>query len=193
MALVNGTNCGFVLTAPTEDPGASNFVIDAVSGAMKAVAPAGAVKVTEIGWWCDNASEAANFEVGIYGHNPGDNNPEAVVGWDQTNAKGTNAGWKKCSGLDIAIVAGTTYWIAVQVDATATATNMVNQADAAEKEDFKGAQTALTDPWGVSAASYAQLTGFYALYEVVSHTATKKSGALSCDPMTDDDSPGLYE
>jgi hypothetical protein len=51
MALTLGTNCGFVLAAPTADPGGDASVIDNAAWAMKVVAPAGAVKVTEIGWW----------------------------------------------------------------------------------------------------------------------------------------------
>jgi hypothetical protein len=115
-----------------------------------------------------------------------------VVGLSQTNAKGTTAGWKKATGLNITIVASTTYWIAVQLDNTATATNMNQAVDAGEKQDGKGAQTTLTDPWAVSAASYGQLTGFYALYETTPAAGGAKNAQICDDMAADDTPPGLY-
>ena len=63
MALVIGTNCGFVTEAPVADPEGSDVRIDILSRAQKHVAPAGATKITEIGWYCGRATEEENFEV----------------------------------------------------------------------------------------------------------------------------------
>jgi len=165
VSLVKGTNCGFVSAAPTTDPANSGAVVDGACRALKDVAPAGAVKVTEIGWWSSNDSEEANYEVAIYNHNSGDDNPEAVVGWDKTNAKGTTEGWKRCTGLNIAITPATTYWLALQVDNTATTTRIEYLADGGEKQDLNNGKTALDDPWGVSVYTDTYLIGIYAVYE----------------------------
>ena len=131
MALVLGTSCGFVTSSPSADPGGTALEdVDTTAQTLKATAPVGATKVTEIGWWCDNATEEANFEVGIYGDNGSGTAPDAVIELNQTNAKGTGAGWKKVTGLNIAITAGTIYWIAMQLDDTATGTDTDKTNDA---------------------------------------------------------------
>jgi len=146
MALTPGTNCGFVTVAPTEGPGGSATRIDTYAYAIKYTSPATAVKVVEIGWWC-TASQESNFEVGIYAHDSGDDEPGAVVGsLYQTNAKGTGAGWKKAT-VDITIEPNTIYWIAVQLDDTGTDTKTVFDAGAA-RYGYKRGQTTLTNPWG---------------------------------------------
>ena len=164
MALTLGTNAGFVTVAPTADPsdGLSNF--DTEAKALKDTSPATAIKITEIGWYAWNATQEANYEVGIY--NVGDNNHEAVVGsLSQTNAKGTNKGWKVVTGLDITISPSTIYWLAVQLDDTATASRISKTDGGADKVDRKTSQTTLVDPWGVSTSSNSDLVGIYALWE----------------------------
>lgn len=193
MTLIEGTNCGFVTVAPTEDPEGYEDVIDYKAWAGKFVAPEGALKVTEIGWWCNTVSEAANFEVGIYTHNIGDNNPEAVVGMNQTNPKGTDAGWKRSTGLDISITPGETYWIVVQVDDTATPTNAVDYSPSSLKEDIKTNAVQLTDPWGVSNTTYAAMVGFYALYETAAPGAKQSLAKISEEGPSGDDGPGLFK
>lgn len=192
MALVKGTNCGFVTAAPSGDPGETASVIDNAAQALKDTSPAGAVKVTEIGWYCENATEESNFEAGIYDHNIGDDNPEALVGKSATTAKGTGLGWKRVTGLDITITAETIYWLAVQLDNTATDTNIDGANDAGEKIDVKGAQTTLTDPWAVSAASYGQLIAVYAVYEVAVSAEAGKSGSIREESPQGDNDHGLY-
>jgi len=166
MAVVKGVNCGFVEVAPTDDPGASTMWVDDFASAFKDVAPAEALKVTEIGWWCNNATQAANFEVGIYNHDAIGDSVTTVVGWDKTNAKGTTSGWKRVSGLNIPIIGGTTYWIALQVDSTATRTQG-NWSSDGQRWVIKTAAT-LTDPWGVQGGVNTTLVAFYAVWEAVS-------------------------
>ncbi|KKK72695.1 hypothetical protein LCGC14_2901290, partial [marine sediment metagenome] len=97
MALTPGTNCGFVTTAPSTDPGgASAQQGDDRTWGIKHTTPASINTVTEIGWW-SSASEEANFEVAIYTDDGGGvgSHPENIVGISRTNAKGTGAGWKR--------------------------------------------------------------------------------------------------
>ena len=180
MALVLGTNCGFVETAPSTDPeGVTTINIDYTSNAFKDITPARASKVTEIGWYTPSTSEESNFEVGIYSHNIGDDNPEAVVGaLSQTNAKGTTSGWKVVTGLNIPVTGETTYWIAIQCDNTSTATNIDFTTTGGEKADNKVSQTGLLDPWGSSNSSATRLMATYALVEL-GDTTTRASGLIN--------------
>lgn len=164
MALVLGTNCGFVTTAPTSDPaGGGQFFADNYCWTIKDTSPVGAAKITEIGWWCDGASEAANFEVGIYSHNVGDDEPENRLFVDDTNAKGTTAGWKTVA-VDWVIDAETIYWIAFQLDDTAT-TSFVDYTNtpAAKVSHISGVST-LPNPWG-SGHENVVVLAVYAVWE----------------------------
>jgi hypothetical protein len=191
MALVKGTNCGFVTSAPSGDPGGGGAVADGSARAMKADTPAGAAKIVEIGWYCGEATEEANYEVGIYDHNSGDNNPEALVGSDTVNAKGTGTGWKRVTGLNIAVSGSTTYWIAVQLDNTATATRIDYDNDAGEKADQKTIQTQLTEPWGVSGFTDASLMAIYAVYEEAAAESGENFVSLASEGLSDNKSPEL--
>jgi len=192
MALVKGTNCGFVTVAPVADPAASNEVLDTRAHGLKDVAPAGAVRVTEIGWWCDTASEAADFDVGIYSHDAVNDRPNVLIGSSVNNPKGLTAGWKVISGLNIAITPGTIYWIGVQLDDTATATNHNYQATTGEKRDYKASQTSLPNPWGASTLTAARLVSSYALIEISAPAAAPKFGSLNRNFYGPPQSVGLY-
>jgi hypothetical protein len=165
MALIKGTNCGFVTSAPSADPAASNELLDTRGLAFKDTSPATATKVTEIGVYVDNATEAGDIDLAIYTHNAGDDNPEAIVTAKATIAKGTTSGWKKATGLNITISSSTIYWIAAQLDNTATATNTNAAATGGEKLDRKLSQTELTDPWGASGDTQERLLAVYAVWE----------------------------
>jgi hypothetical protein len=149
MAVVRGTNCGFVSSSPTGDPAGSNAVLDYYAYALKDTSPSNAIKVVEIGWYCDNATEAANYEVAIYSHDAGSDKPDAVIGSDTTNAKGTTAG----------------YWIGIQLDNTATATYLNYSADTGRRS-YKAQVESLYDPWAAdSTQSDGAVVAFYAVYE----------------------------
>ena len=165
MALVEGTNCGFCLVAPTTDPGGGDFVQDTNSYAGKFVAPADAKIITEIGWYCDNATEAANYDLGLYEHDTVNNRPKARLQVSADNAKGITAGWKSVSNLVWEVTGGETYWLAVQLDDTLTATNGNSTDTAGQKIDSKNAQTALINPWGASDGTAASLVAIYVVYK----------------------------
>lgn len=163
MALVEGTNCGFVLVAPTADPGASLHDVDTRAWSGKFQSPAGSAHVSEIGWWCETATEEADTEVGLYAHDSVNNRPGSLIA-KAVFSKGTSLGWKKAS-LDIDITESTWYWIAAQCDDTATTTYCNYQNDAGQKYDYKTSQTTLPSSWGSSSGSSARFEALYALYE----------------------------
>lgn len=166
MAVVKGTNAGFVTVAPSSDPsGAGTTVPTNYNYANKDTAPVGAVKVTEIGWWADNATENQNFEVGIYDHDAVNNRPgNLLAGVSRTNAKGTTAGWKKATGLNISITAGTVYWIAVQLDdGESTLTDYGTPAG--ERFANKQSTSTLPDPWDTGLEYDGYYISIYAVWE----------------------------
>lgn len=175
-ALVEGTNAGFVLTAPTVDPAGPGTVgIDSRAVAFKDTSPSNATLVTEIGWWCNEATEAANYEVAIYTHDAVNDRPDSLIaGYSQTNAKGTIAGWKAKTGLNISISPSTIYWIVVQLDDTATTTNFDGTTDVSYRYDYKSTQTTLPDPWGVSSFTGTRIIAFYAVYTTTVATTAEQ-------------------
>lgn len=149
MAVVTGVNSGFVTVAPVGDPAATNNPTDTDATAVKGTGPAGVNNITEIGWWCDNATQEANFEVGLYDHDVPTNKPGNLLFSDTVNAKGTGSGWKVVSGLEWSIDAGTIYWIAIQLDNTATTTQAnFTAVGASVLTVIDPAHTELTDPFG---------------------------------------------
>ncbi|MBU0894038.1 MAG: hypothetical protein KKB88_01195 [Nanoarchaeota archaeon] len=169
-ALVLGTNSGFVTTAPTDDPAAFGETMDDTAKVTKAISPATAVKITEIGWWCDTATEESNFEVGLYAANgavvPGE--AGTLLYSDTTNAKGIDTGWKSVS-VDWVISPNTVYWLGVQVDDTATITN-TNFAVITSSIDGINAQTSLPNPFGGGSFTNNRMYGFYAVWEAAPPT-----------------------
>jgi len=164
MSLVLGTNCGFVTVAPTANPFGSASIRDGYAGALKDVAPVGAGKITRIGWWSDNISAETNFEVGLYTHNAGGNKPGTQLYVSATNAKGTAAGWKTVT-VDWAIEAGTTYWIAYQIDNTSDATRIDLASSGGTRDSFVAAAT-LPATWATgSTENPIYLDAVYAVWE----------------------------
>ena len=164
MALVVGTNCGLVLTAPIADPtGAGVQPVDYQCTALKVTAPANTT-ITEIGWWCANATPESNFEVGIYSHNAGDDVPDTLLaGASQTNAKGTGVGWKVASGLDIDLSSGVTYWIVLQVDNTTPDTNTDNETITGQRVAYDVSESTLQNPWNTLTVIANRAIALYAL------------------------------
>ena len=162
MPLIVGTNCGFVLTAPTADPAsAATFIVDDKCVAMEAIAPVGATKITEIGWWSDLVTEESNYEIGLFS-DAGASEPELLLSVDRTNAKGTDAGWK-VKAVDWDIVGETTYWLALQVDDTPTATRADADTAQGNKSVLFAPQTELPSDWGTGTNTVG-LIALYALY-----------------------------
>jgi len=165
MALVVGTNCGLCASAPSADPAGSNYIIDNYGRSVKIAVGATPITINEIGWWCDTATEAANFEVGIYSHNAGTDKPDSLLEVSRTNAKGTSAGWKKRGGLSWSLSANTTYWLAVQCDDTATTTNVNYGSITGQRYSYNTNMVTLPDTWTDTGTSSNTMLSIYGVYE----------------------------
>lgn len=165
MAVTIGTNAGFVTAAPTADPeSVSTAQADNGSRASKFTSPSTAVKITEIGWWTGDATEAANFQVGVYTHDSGGDKPNVLVGSSGDIAKGTGSGWKVGTGLNITISPSTVYWLAWELDDTATFTSTDTGGTGSARRVNATNNTSLVDPWGTS--TFSDNTTVYAIYAV---------------------------
>ena len=166
MAVVLGTSAGFVEVAPVDDPlGTGGIGIDNVASVTRDTSPSTAAKITEVGFWADNATEESNFEVGLYAADgsvvPGEAGTLLFV--SRTNAKGTGAGWKSAT-VDWDIDPDTSYWLAFQLDDTATQTIGNVTLSGGAGYDQRGSQSTLADPFGGGALADAD--GVFAIYAV---------------------------
>lgn len=166
MGLVEGTNCGFVLTPPTTDPAESGLVIDSYTVGCKFTAPADIAKVIKMGWYCgDNPDEAPNFELGIYTHDAGNDRPGVLIAKTPAIQLTNGVGWKVSAALNINLTPNIIYWLALQVDDTSSNTDIDLLVTEAYIRDFKGpGETELEDPWGVSDGKSGRLEAVYAHY-----------------------------
>ena len=81
MAIVIGTSAGFLAASPVGDPGGTfGTSIDTRMSGQRDTSPATAGKVTEIGWYCSNAVESVNIEVGIYSDDAVNTEPQSLLG-----------------------------------------------------------------------------------------------------------------
>jgi len=165
-ALVLGTNCGFVTEAPTGDPGGYTSNTDNFAAAIKDVSSVGAGKIVEIGWYCVNPTEESNFEVGLYDHDAVGDDAEDLLYVERTNAKGTDAGWKRVTGLNWEIDADTIYWIAIQLDETDTITTQRMAISGGLRIQSRTNRATLPSPWGSpNTDAEGWLYSIYAVWE----------------------------
>jgi len=177
MALTMGVNQGLVTESPVADPTANyNENIDNYVRAIKVTSPVGSNKITQMGWWCNNETQEANFEFGLYSHHAGNDKPDARLFHSITNAKGTNAGWKTAV-VDWAMVAETIYWIAVQVDDTATSTKC-DYERTSDRTSYKGSTGGLSNPYPAGSTESIWPYAIYAKYEA-SVTYSELAGACA--------------
>ena len=168
MALIEGTTAGFVIVAPTGDPsGTNDGTMDGNSRAQLVTSPAGATKITEVGWYCINSTQESNFEMGLYDTTGTDGQAGALLNVSRTNAKGTTSGWKTIS-VDWTISESTDYWIAVQLDETPIIGTTINYEGgglgAGTQYDLTNGSITLSDP--ADTASYNYVGGLIAVYAV---------------------------
>ncbi len=190
-ALVKGTNCGFVTVAPSVDPSATAAAVDALAVGLKDAAPATGT-VTEIGFWVDSqGDEGQNWEVAIYDHDAGNDRPNIIIGSDKTNTLSAGAGWKSVTGLSIAITSGTTYWIAIQVDNSTTATNYNYGVVDANRYYYLTSQTTLPDPFGAGGTAVTRLNSIYAVYTISGATPTMPNQSIIISKYIDKLKEGL--
>ena len=164
MTVTLGVSAGFVTEAPVADP--TGAVFGALNNAclvMKDTSPVTEGKITEIGFWIDNATVEANFEVGLYAADGATIPGEAgtLLNVERTNAKGTDAGWKRVT-VDWTISAETIYWLGMQIDGTGNA-NTNRELSGGPGIDFL-VDTSLPDPFG--GGTLFDSNGIIALYAV---------------------------
>jgi hypothetical protein len=174
MALVKGTNCGFVSSAPSVDPNGTSDPIAGYQTAFKDVAPAGNNNVTELGWY-ESATTftGAAYSMGIYSHDAtGDGRPNALIATQSTGNSTTTdtSQWYKYSGLSIPVTGGTTYWIALAFPSTGANSRTDYTNSAGDQQNYDNgtgvAPNYLQTPWDGAAAQHSHvLYTFYALYE----------------------------
>lgn len=182
MALTLHTNVGFVSTAPTADPAGSDTIIDGSSVVVKDTSPAGAVRITEIGWYRGSGTNAANFEVALYADGAGVATTRLFV--DATNSS-SSGGWITVA-VDWTISPNTPYWLGLQMDAHGGSSTVDSATSGGSGIDILTSQTTLNDPYGGGAVSDAD--GMYAIYALV-EINTPPTVALNspADASTDSD------
>lgn len=157
MAVVLGTNSGFVTVAPTADPAGTGATIDGNAVATKDTSPADAVKITEIGWYRASGTNTANWEIALYSDLAGV--PVSRLAVDATNSTNAN-GWLTVA-VDWTIAGSTAYWLALQMDAHSGSSSVDSAAAGGAGSDLFAAST-LADPYAGGAVADAD--GMYAIY-----------------------------
>lgn len=178
-ALTNGTNCGFVTVAPTTNPGGSTDATwDTRTHAIKVVAPANGT-ITEIGFYSVSNSEAADAEYGIYDDDVANGRAGNLLATSGTITKSSGTGWKSAP-VSYSFTSGVTYWIAVQIDDTATRLDSQYGGSSGNSLTYKSSQTALTNPHGAySSISANNIAAIYALYTLSAHTNTINNAVIN--------------
>jgi hypothetical protein len=165
MAVTDGTNAGFVTSAPTSDPAGGNRTQNYYADCCAFMSPAGSNQIIQMGWYCDTASEEANFQLGLYDDNA--DTPGTLLATTGDIAKGTDAGWKT-GALDYTLLPDTKYWLAIQLDNTTTTTYNNADTNASYKLYTKANQTSL--PSGSWDGYTGRILAIYALYEASAET-----------------------
>ena len=161
MALALGTNSGFVTVAPTADPAETGATIDGNAVVTKDTSPAGATKITSIGWYRASGTNTANWEIALYSDLAGV--PVSRLFVDATNSTASN-GWLTTT-VDWDIATSTPYWLALQMDAHSGSSSVDSEASGGAGSDLFAAST-LADPYAGGAVADAD--GMYAIYALIS-------------------------
>ena len=167
MALVLGTNVGFVTVAPTADPGAASVTADARAYSFMGTSPGMNIIVTEVGWYVDaaNPGSAGDFMVGIYSDD-GTDEPNELLGSSILTAKGTSGGWVGGS-VNIGLSANTNYWLAFSLENTSSFTQTNRDLTFGDGiAHYNSVKLPLPSDWGTSDFKDTSAThAIYAVYE----------------------------
>lgn len=114
MAVVLGTNSGFVSSAPVADPAGGDAAIAGRCVGTKDTSPAGSNNVTELGAWLDSqVPNAGEVWIGLYSDDaadPENNVPNAPLVSGHTHFDGSDR-WYIVSGLSYSLTASTAHWV----------------------------------------------------------------------------------
>jgi len=165
MAIIKGTNAGFVTAAPSGDPAASATVLENIAWGLKDTCPADVDIITQVGWYCSLDSGEVDYEVGLYSHDSGNNEPDALLSSSTGHTKANGAtGWQIVSGLSWSVTPGTIYWIGLQVDNILGST-ATDYANGQTKYARKLAASSLPDPFNAFDTA-DKILSVYALVEL---------------------------
>lgn len=173
MAVVLGTNSGFVTVAPTADPAGTGATIDGNCVVTKHTSPAGATKITSIGWYRASGTNTANWEIALFSDGAGV--PVTRLFVDATNSTASN-GWLT-TAVDWDISPSTPYWLALQMDTHSGSSSVDSAASGGAGSDVFAASTIATPYAG---GAVADADGMYAIYALVAVPADfPGTGALA--------------
>ncbi len=161
MAIVIGTNSGFVTAAPTGDPGAPGATFDNQANSTNDTSPSGTNIITEVGFYTETDVAALNWSVGLYANSAGAPTTRLFT---QTGVMSTGVGWKAITGLNWSLSASTNYWIGVWVEATTPDTIGQQSTSGGTGFTFLASQTSLPDPYGTPTGTDSD--GKMAIYAV---------------------------
>lgn len=169
MALVLGTNCGFVTVAPTIDPeGASASDMAGYIRGQGDTMPAGYSHIVEVGWYAQRTGTTENYEVGIYAESSGD--AAVLLEVERTNSASSSLGWKVAT-VDWTLPDGTDYFIAVQLDSETSHKIDVTGFESPPVGSLRlSGQTTLIDPGTTIDVLGTSLTAVYAVIELTPHS-----------------------
>src|SRR3989304_6740992 len=178
MAIVVGTNGGFVTTRPTVNPAGANPDSGNQGynhGGGRFTSPAGNNNLTEIGFYVDNAVSAGNtFSVGLYAVNAGPV-PGALLASKTGGTLGSGAGWRYLT-LDTpyALTASTAYYIGVAIGGTQS-----TSLDATDNlsYNFHWKAGAMANPFGTEDGSSNKLMAYYGVYAASGTTSTSSTSS----------------
>ncbi len=172
MAVVLGTNSGFVTVAPTADPAGTGTTIDGNAVVTKHTSPANSVLITSIGWYRESGTNTANWEIALYSDLAGV--PLTRLAVDATNSTASN-GWLT-TAVSWAIAPSTPYWLALQMDAHSGSSGVDAAASGGAGSDLFAA-TALADPY--AGGTVADADGMYAIYALVAVISAAVTGTAT--------------
>jgi len=170
MALVEGTNAGFVSVAPVSDPGSTNFNWERHNYCSKYSAPATGI-VTEVGIWVSkNSASVRTIELGVYEDDGGE--PGDLLGSDTVEVAVDTNFWAKVTGLNIPIENGTSYWIAF-ADNEISGVFEIDYRSSFKTSRREVVAQLFDDPWDTANDGTSTTTlSYYALYEEVGTNMT---------------------
>lgn len=161
MALVLGSNCGFVTTAPDADPLDNAYPLDDRAKVFQTTSVTDGT-ISEVGMWINTISspDPNVIQLGIYDDNSGEPNNLMESHTVSVNSGLDGPSWVKSSEFSTSVSSGTNYWIGaatsglISVDFAITYTGRWNDST-----------DGLFDPWDtVGDSDSTSLFSVYALY-----------------------------
>jgi uncharacterized repeat protein (TIGR02543 family) len=173
--IVIGINAGFVASRPAANLSANVIDSDSFAQTGKFTAPAGAVLLSEVGFYVDNTPGSGNFRVGVYADSSGSPGTLLASGAATAVAQGWNHAAVSCS-----LTPGTVYHLAVQLDSGPVMNTAYTDSTTADNA-FKSGQVSLPDPFGTPSFTLSRTPAIYGLYS--SNSTAVVSEAVSASDL----------